>query len=208
KISEIAAACLRWPGAGFRIREDDRDGLLYMAWILIGTVPAAVVAFTLKDRIESLFDVPEASSVFLVVTGFLLLITRGRSGDRPLTFRTVVLIGLAQAVAILPGCSRSGWTIAVALLAGTGFERAAEFSFMLSIPAILGALLLEAVGGALTLSAGSVFLLVLGTVMAFAAGVFALRLLIYLLKKGSFYRFSWYLIPAGLLSLGYFLTAG
>jgi undecaprenyl-diphosphatase len=115
---------------------------------------------------------------------------------------------MAQAVAILPGCSRSGWTITTALLLGLGFERAAEFSFLMSVPAILGALAVELAGGGAVISAGELPGMVVGAAAAFVSGWFALKLVIRILGSGTFHRFAWYLIPAGILGVIYFLTSG
>ena len=208
KIYEVLESLAGWLASGLRMTPGNSEGVRYAGWIVAGSIPAAVVALAFRDRIESLFGEPSIASALLVVTGVLLYSSRDRRGVRGLDMRTVILIGVAQAVAILPGCSRSGWTISVALIAGVGFGTAAEFSFLLSIPAILGALLLELAGGSIIYTGSSIFLLATGTATAFVAGLAALRLLIYLLGRGSFYRFSWYLVPAGTLSLLYFLRTG
>ncbi|MBU8920839.1 MAG: undecaprenyl-diphosphate phosphatase [Bacteroidales bacterium] len=205
KIVALVRTAAGWIFPALRINETFKDDSLYIGWIFLGSIPAGLVGILFKDRIEGMFDSPGIVSGLLIVTGVMLLLSKGRGGDSSLTWKTVILIGIAQAVAIFPGCSRSGWTIAVALLMGIGFERGAEFSFMLSLPAILGALLLELVDGGVIFSTSSMILLVIGTVTAFVAGLFALKLLIYILKKGSFYRFAWYLIPAGLGLLAYFM---
>ncbi len=205
RIISIIKALFSWIVSGFRVGERNRKELGYGGWILLGSLPAAAAGLLFRDQIVNLFDSPASTSVFLVLTGLFLLMSKGKSGESRLTWRIVLVIGFAQMVAILPGCSRSGWTITAALLAGIGFERAAEFSFMLSIPAILGALVLELVAGTDVFPAGEFFYLILGMAMAFVSGFLALKLLIYLLKKGSLYRFAYYLIPAGAMSFVYFV---
>ncbi|MCK4538111.1 MAG: undecaprenyl-diphosphate phosphatase [Candidatus Krumholzibacteria bacterium] len=205
KVAALVRTAAGWIFPPLRKNETFRDDSLYVVWIILGSIPAGIVGLLFKARIEGMFDSPGIVSGLLIVTGVMLLLSKGRGGDSPLTWRIVILIGIAQAVAIFPGCSRSGWTIAVALLAGIGFERGAEFSFMLSIPAILGALLLELAGGAAVFTGSSLILLAVGTVTAFVSGLLALKLLIYILRKGSFYRFAWYLVPAGAVLLGYFV---
>ena len=122
--------------------------------------------------------------------------------------RTAFIVGVAQAIAILPGCSRSGWTITTALLLGLGFKSAAEFSFLMSVPAILGALAVELAGNRAAIAGGELPALAIGAAAAFFSGWFALRLVIRILGSGAFHRFAWYLIPAGILGVIYFLTSG
>jgi undecaprenyl-diphosphatase len=205
KVTALVRTAAGWVIPPFRKIETFRDDSIYIGWIVLGSIPAGLVGVFFKDRIEGMFDSPGIVSGLLIITGVMLLLSRGRGGSSSLTWKTVILIGIAQAVAIFPGCSRSGWTIAVALLVGIGFEKGAEFSFMLSLPAILGALLLELAGGDATFSGSSLALLVIGTITAFVSGLLALKLLIYILKKGSFYIFAWYLIPMGAVLLVYFM---
>ncbi|MBN2184138.1 MAG: undecaprenyl-diphosphate phosphatase [Candidatus Krumholzibacteriota bacterium] len=208
RIGSLIKALTGWAVSGFRSGDGNTGQIRYAGWVLLGSLPAALAGVFFRERIVGLFDSPAITSAFLVVTGIFLLFSRGKSGDAHLTWRIVLLIGAAQAVAIIPGCSRSGWTITAALLAGVGFEKAAEFSFMLSIPAILGALLLELISGSVVFTGREPLYLIIGVVAAFGSGLLALRLLIYLLKRGRMYRFSWYLLPAGSLSLLYFLITG
>jgi undecaprenyl-diphosphatase len=125
-----------------------------------------------------------------------------------MTWKIAALIGIAQAVAILPGCSRSGWTITTAMLCGLGFTAAAEFSFLLSIPAILGALLLESISAGPGITMGETAVLIASAAVAFASGYAALRLLVWILGRGRFHRFSWYLIPAGTAAFIWFAMRG
>ena len=148
------------------------------------------------------------SAACLMATGIFLLFSRGRGGGRMLGWRSALLIGAAQAVAILPGCSRSGWTITAALLCGLGFSEAAEFSFVLSIPAVAGALALELASGAGTMTWQDAGSLTVAAMVAFGSGLLALRLLIRILRSGRLYRFAWYLLPAGAAGLAWFTLAG
>lgn len=171
------------------------DGLsprLYVGLLVLGNVPAIIVGFTLKDPIEALFTSPWVVFAAMAATAAVLWSTRRVSrGDGVPAARTAFLIGCAQAVAILPGASRSGWTIAVALWLGLRPEAAARFSFLLSIPAILGALLLQVLdGGASETPAGA---LAIGFVAAALVGLFALRWLVALVRRMELFRFAIYL---------------
>lgn len=164
----------------------------YVGLLVLGNVPAIVVGFTLKDRIEGLFSSPWAVFAAMAATAVVLWSTRRVSAGQSVPVaKTAFLIGCAQAIAILPGASRSGWTIAVALWLGLKPEAAARFSFLLSIPAILGALVLQlADGGTMETPLGA---LALGFVAAALVGLFALRWLVALVRRMELFRFAIYL---------------
>lgn len=173
----------------------------YRLAIIVGLIPTGIVGVLLKDRIEALFERPGPTIAALAFTGVFLLATRfAPPRERRITLRIAFVIGVAQAIAILPGISRSGATIACALFLGVRRDEAAEFSFLLSVPAILGAALLtaremsaEAAGGGVVLPA------LLGGVAAALSGYLALRLLVRLVVKGRFYRFGWYCLALALV---------
>ncbi len=181
-----------------------RDEARYIGLILLGSMPAGIVGVLFHDEVEKTFESPSLSAFFLVATGLYLLMTRLRPVRGSLGWQSALIIGTAQAIAILPGCSRSGWTIATGLLLGVGFAEAAEFSFLLSIPAILGALVLTLVKEPGALSAGSSAALAIGAAAAFLAGLAALKLLIGILTRGAFHRFAYYLLPVGIVAWIYF----
>jgi undecaprenyl-diphosphatase len=185
-----------------------RDEMRYVGLIVLGTIPAAIVGALFNDRVEATFGSPGLSALFLVATGIFLLMTRNRAARGGIGWRTALAIGAAQAIAILPGVSRSGWTIATALILGVGFAEAAEYSFMLSIPAILGALVMTLAQEPGALNAGSITPLAIGAAAALLAGLVALWLLIGILNRGAFHRFAYYLLPAGLAALVYFRFRG
>jgi undecaprenyl-diphosphatase len=205
KIGTIIRSLFAWVSSGMKSGGEAAADVRYVGMILLGSVPAAAVGIGLRDEVVASFGSPVLASACLVATGLFLLLSRGRTGDSDLTWRTAMLIGLAQAVAILPGCSRSGWTITTAMLCGLGFRSAAEFSFLLSIPAIAGALLLELFSAGGGLGGAEAAALLVSAVVAFASGYAALRLLVWILGRGSFHRFSWYLVPAGTAALLYFI---
>lgn len=168
--------------------------------ILIGSIPAAVVGLAFKDEIETMFADPMASAIQLVITGFILLSTLLRKqGTRELSLFDSWWIGCAQAVAILPGISRSGATICTGLWAGVRPSRVAEFSFILSIPAIGGAMLLTLPkawsGGHLGLPH------VVGAAVAAITGYAALRMVFAFLRGGRFAFFGVYCIIVGALAM-------
>jgi len=204
KIGRIIRVLSGWAASGLRIREDLIIELKFVLYLVVGSVPAAVVGLFFRDSISGLFDSPPSAGVFMIITGLFLLTGRDRGTDVPINWKIALLIGAAQAIAILPGCSRSGWTITAALLLGVGFRRAAEYSFLLSIPPILFGFLLElgAFPGKISPQTGAT--LVIGAVISFLAGWLALKLLLGILRKGNFHRFAYYLLPAGSIAFIYF----
>jgi undecaprenyl-diphosphatase len=181
-----------------------RGEMRYIGLVILGTMPAGIIGVLFHDQVEYTFNSPALSALLLVATGLYLLMTRMRVVQGSLGWQSALIIGVAQAIAILPGCSRSGWTITTGLLLGVGFAEAAEYSFVLSIPAILGALVLQLVKEPGALSAGSPAPLVIGVVAALFAGLIALKLLIGILTVGAFHRFAYYLLPVGIAAFVYF----
>lgn len=182
----------------------ERESLAYAGQIVLATVPAAVIGLLFKDRIEAIFESPVVTGVALIVTGFLLWSTRAalkRDPEGLPTFRIALLMGFAQAFALVPGISRSGSTVVAALWLGVSGREAAAFSFLMAIPAISGAAVLQIPdlqGSTLPLS-----VLLAGSAAAATTGVLAIRSFVVLLQKQAFYRFSYYLWPAGVAFLVY-----
>ena len=177
----------------------------YAAKILVSAVPIGIVGVLFKDRLEEAFSSPAFVGGALIVTGAVLTATRFLpKGDRDVSFLRAILMGLAQAVAILPGVSRSGMTLAAARASNVDGEKAAEFSFLMSAPPIAGAALLELVKGAQAQPAAaetSWGLCIFGAALAAVVGWFALKLLVASLKGRWFWLFGPYCIVAGLLTL-------
>lgn len=205
KVRGLVTGMIRFISSGFR---EGRDDAGYVGYMAVASIPAAIVGLLLRDEIGALFDSPRITSVMLIATALLLIASRGGGPERGLTVTTAFIVGIAQAIAIVPGCSRSGWTITVGILLGLGFGRAAEFSFLISIPAILGALVLEIWRSPLSASPGDVAPLLLGGLAAFLSGWFALRLLLRILRTGSLHRFSYYLAVVGAAAFIFFTLKG
>ncbi len=181
--------------------ESRRSSLRFVALLAAASIPAGLVGLLLRKWIERAFDSPLFASSMLIVTGFVLLSTRFArgAGDAPVTPLRGMTAGFAQAVAILPGISRSGSTISAALWTGAGGKNAAEFSFMLSIPAVAGAGLLAL----LDLDAARVNPVPLAAagIAALATGYVSLGLLTKVLEKNRLFWFGPYCIAAGILGM-------
>ena len=187
------------------------EGMSARRWvglIVLASVPAAVVGLLLKSQIEATFADPVGVGYRLLATGALLFSTVPMVARKErLGVGAAVLIGVAQAVAILPGISRSGATIVAAIWMGTRHEQAARFSFLLSLPAVGGAFLLETLGAA-SLSGGLATIqwpsALIGFVVALVSGYLAVALLIRALGRGKFAYFGIWCWAVGLWALWWF----
>lgn len=193
-----------------RLLKFDRPAIGYIVSLAIGTVPAVIFGLLAKDFIEGLFDSPLVAGFGLLVTAGALLSTRWTKsphGDRKAAWDPVaihpgraVAIGLAQTLAILPGISRSGMTITMSLWIGLARSEAARFSFLLSIPAIGGALVLQLFDG-VSVVPGQVPALAVAAIAACLVGLVALRLTALAVVQAHFWKFGIYCLALGVVVL-------
>lgn len=188
------------------------DGAARMGWLLIlGSMPAGIAGVFLDDLIEEMFAAPKLVAGALLVTGGILRFARPKGGagrgESEMRAKDALFIGAFQAFAIVPGISRSGATIAAALMRGVEREQAARFSFLLSAPAISGAFLLKIkdLEGAL---GANLLPYAVGAAASAIVGAAALGWLIKLVRGGNLARFRFYCWGAGALSLVYLLAKG
>ena len=199
-----------------RLASESRRGFTgrRVAWRIAGlgvaaSLPTAVVGLMFKDTLEAAFDKPLWIGIALLTTGMLLFVVgyapRPRRGWRRFGFDRAFGVGLAQGAAILPGISRSGATICVAMLLGLRRQWAAEFSFFIAVPAICGAALLKIRDtfaiSADEMSAIGIGPILLGSVVALLSGYVALRLLLAAVKRAKLQYFCFYCWALGLLVL-------
>lgn len=169
--------------------------------LIAGTIPAVVAGLILKDDINKLFDNVGYVGIALICTGVILLISKVFKGNRSsVPILIGFTIGLFQSLAIIPGISRSGLTISGALALGILPEKAARFSFLLSIPIILGAGILTAYEIE-SYENLSMTVMVVGFFSSFIVGLFALKWLLRWLKSGRFFWFGFYCFFIGILTL-------
>ncbi len=180
--------------------------------LLVANLPAGLVGIFFKDQIEQHFNSAGTASLMFLLTAFFLFLTQYASGEEgyglyeiPMSYG--LLIGVAQAVAIVPGISRSGLTISIAMFLMIRREEAGRFSFLLSIPALSGAALLKFgdVEGLMTLIQ---FPYLVGLVVSTLGGLLALKLLFIVVRKERFHVFSYYLCGIGLFGVVYLGVTG
>lgn len=191
-------------------RKEDRKMIGYLA---IASVPAAIVGFSpLKDHFEGAYEKPALVGLLLVLTGAILFLprllkTKGTKGTKEVGIKSAIAMGLGQALAILPGVSRSGSTIVSGMVSGTKSSAAAEFSFLMAIPAIAAASLLE-VKDLVTIETKLLGAYIGGGVVAFLSGLAAIYAVLAAIRRGKFEYFGVYCVIAGLLAFFYFRSTG
>ncbi len=201
EISQMVQAPFRWL-KGDR-SEPNNHFLRWDLYIILATIPAAVFGLLGKNHLSSLFGSALLVCIMLAFTGVMMIITRYLP-DRNVTLKSgqALLIGIAQALAIMPGLSRSGTTIFAGMLLGINRETVARFSFIMSIPAIMGAALIS-IGDALKNppEAGSLINLGFGTLTASITGYFAIILLLDVVKKNRLQWFGYYCITVSIIGI-------
>jgi undecaprenyl-diphosphatase len=183
-----------------------RDDLYFRMFllILVGTIPTGLIAIAFKDTFEALFDKPALAGLMIMATGTLLWFTKGlgkkTASKKTMGFVDALIVGLVQGIAIIPGISRSGTTISVACFRGVSRSLAARFSFLLSIPAILGATVTKH-KEVVALDGNGLFCVAIVVSVATLVGYFALRWLVGVIERGRFYMFSYYCWGVGALGI-------
>lgn len=175
-------------------------------FILIGSIPAAIVGLFFSELFEKMFTQPFWVSIMLIITACILLATNWTSTKHSSTkLGDAIIMGVVQAFAIIPGISRSGSTISAGMFMGLDKNEAARFSFLLSLPAILGASILKFFDLLEQSPPIKQFLSILiGTFVAFISGYWAIRFLLDLIKKGKLSYFAYYCFAAGIIGAIYF----
>ena len=174
----------------------------FIAKLVVSMIPVAIVGFFFKDKVEELFSSLLVVGCALMVTALLLFLSdrvKARKEGKEITFGQALVMGLGQAVAVIPGLSRSGTTISAGLLSGASRNKVAEFSFLMVLVPILGEAFLDLVGGDLATSSISIAPLVLGFLAAFFSGLFACKAMIALVKKAGLKWFALYCAIVGLI---------
>jgi undecaprenyl-diphosphatase len=176
----------------------------YILKIFLSMIPVGVVGLLFKDQIEALFtgNLVFVGSMLLITAVLLAFTFFAKSRRREVSFIDSIIIGTAQVLAIIPGISRSGSTIATALLLGVDREKAARFSFLMVLIPIIGANLADVVGGDMVVESGiGTAPLIAGFLAAFISGLLACKLMINIVKKGKLMYFAAYCALVGIIAI-------
>ncbi len=200
-------------GIGSYIKTD-----IFVMWfhILVSCVPAAIIGILFDDLFEELFYNYTTVAIMLIVFGVAFIVIENLNANRTpridavadITYTTALLIGIFQVIAaVFPGTSRSGATIVGALLIGVSRTVAAEYTFFLAVPVMLGASLLKLVKFGLHFTSAEAVILAVGMIVAFIVSMIVIRLLLGYIRKHDFKPFGWYRIVLGAAVLAYGLFA-
>ncbi len=189
------------------VSSEDNDAARLMIFLALGSLPAGFFGLFLQDRIDELFGKPLITAIMLLITGTILYAASkkecGKIDIPKLRWHDVIWIGAFQALAIFPGISRSGSTISGGLFKGLERETAARFSFLLSIPIILGAGILK-IGDISTMSPSVLPGMIGGFIAAALSGYFAIYIVMQVIKSGKLVGFAYYCWAVGFIGILFF----
>jgi len=183
-------------------------------WLKIGiaSLPVAVIGILFDDLIETYLNEPMVIAATLIFYGMIFIIVENRNKDKPprtetlaeITYKTALIIGLFQVLALIPGTSRSGATIIGGLILGLSRKNVAEFTFFLAIPAMFGASILRIARIGLNFTSAEWATMIIGCIVAFVVSVLTIKFLLGFIKKNDFKPFAYYRIILGVLIVAYF----
>jgi len=199
----VSVLCIFWKEILSLILDiTDKNNRKYIFYLILGTIPAVIIGFGAKSYISELFESVQLVSIALMVTGLILFFSKKvKNNSLQIDAKKAFLIGITQAIAIVPGISRSGITICTALALGMSGKNAAKFSFLLAIPAISGAGLLLALDPQSDITFIPLTSLIMAFMSSFIVGYICLKWLLSLLESGKFYFFGYYCFMIGLIVL-------
>lgn len=171
--------------------------------IVLSMIPAALVGVLLEDELDAMFNgnVFFVGCTLILTAGLLLLADKAKKTDKTLSIKSAVIIGISQAIAILPGISRSGATISTSVLLGVDKEQSARFSFLMVVPLIFGKIAKDILGGEISLSSTEAMPMFVGFLAAFFTGLLACTWMIKLVKNSKLSYFSIYCLIVGLIAI-------
>ena len=177
----------------------------YSLKIVLSMIPAAAVGVLFEEQIDKLFggQILLVGTMLLVTGSLLFLADKAKKTEKAVDFKSALLVGIAQAIAILPGISRSGATISTSVLLGIDRERAARFSFLMVVPLILGKMAKDILSGDLAAAETETSLLIVGFIAAFVSGLVACKWMIALVKRSQLKYFSYYCFVVGIGAIIY-----
>ncbi len=193
-----------------KTKEEKRETWILWSKVLVACVPAAIIGLLFQDVIDQFLDNAFIVALMLIIYGiaFIIIESRNKKANiielKNLTYRTAVIIGIFQLLALIPGTSRSGATILGGILIGTSREIAAEFTFFLAIPVMFGASLLKLLKFGFVFTSQELIILIVGLVTAFIISILAIKFLMNYIKKNDFKAFGYYRIILGIIVLIYF----
>jgi undecaprenyl-diphosphatase len=179
------------------------DDLQFASKIALSMVPATLVGLFFEEQLEQLFggNILLVGCMLIVTAALLFLADRAKDTQKKVSFSNAFIIGISQAVAMLPGISRSGATISTSVLLGNDKTKAARFSFLMVVPLIFGKIAKDILSGEITYENSNITSLSIGFIAAFVAGLFACTWMIALVKKSKLSYFAIYCVIVGVIAI-------
>ncbi|MCB9224670.1 MAG: undecaprenyl-diphosphatase UppP [Crocinitomicaceae bacterium] len=186
------------------------DDAKFSVKIILSMIPAAAVGVFFDDQIKAFFDGNVVLVGFmLLVTGILLFLAdKAKKTEKEVSYSSAIIIGISQAIAILPGISRSGATISTSVLLGVDRDRSARFSFLMVVPLIFGAMAKDIMGAEISFDSSDIVPLSAGFITAFVTGLAACTWMIALVKRAKLKYFSFYCFAVGIAALTFTMING
>ncbi|WP_282041475.1 undecaprenyl-diphosphatase UppP [Winogradskyella flava] len=179
------------------------EDLQFLSKIVISMIPAVVVGVFFEEQLEQLFsgNILLVGCMLIITAILLFFADKAKNTNKKVSFSNAFIIGISQAIAMLPGISRSGATISTSVLLGNDKTKAARFSFLMVVPLIFGKIAKDIVGGELTYDASNFTALSIGFIAAFVSGLFACTWMIKLVKQSKLSYFAFYCIIVGIIAI-------
>lgn len=183
------------------------EDLQFLTKIVISMIPAIIIGLFFEDQLEQLFggNILLVGCMLIITAILLFLADKAKSTNKKVSFKNALIIGISQAIAMLPGISRSGATISTSVLLGNDKTKAARFSFLMVVPLIFGKIAKDILSGDLTYDSGNFTFLSVGFISAFISGLFACTWMIKLVKNSKLSYFAIYCIVVGLIAITFAL---
>ena len=177
----------------------------FSAKIVLSMIPAVIIGLLFEDQLKSLFDgnVLFVGLMLLITAILLLLADKAKNTNKDVSFTNSIIIGISQAIAMLPGISRSGATISTSVLLGIDRTKAAKFSFLMVVPLIFGKIAKDILGGDINFQSSEIIPMSAGFIAAFVAGLLACQWMIALVKRSKLSYFSIYCAIVGVIAIVY-----
>ena len=179
------------------------EDLQFISKIALSMIPAVIVGLFFEEELEQLFNgnILLVGCMLIVTAILLFLADKAKDTQKKVSFSNAFIIGISQAIAMLPGISRSGATISTSVLLGNDKTKAARFSFLMVVPLIFGKIAKDLLGGELTYDSSNITALSVGFIAAFVAGLFACTWMIALVKKSKLSYFAIYCVIVGIIAI-------
>lgn len=199
-------------------KDKDQKNETWNIWlkVMVGVVPAGIIGLLFDDMIDQYFFNWITVSITLIIYGIAFIVIEKRNKKlepkivtwKDLTYKIALIIGFFQVLALIPGTSRSGATIIGAILIGAARPIAAEYSFFMSIPIMMGASLLKIIGFGFDFTSAELIILFAGCLVSFVVSILAIKFLMTYIRRHDFSSFGWYRIIIGIIVIGYFWIIG